>query len=1754
MSANESDDMKARKARECEAREFEKQLKERRDKGDKKIKKFLDGFSSWRSKGKSEDELRSELEKGRKPSEFFLERFPSLFGSWIPERNRAAFLWAVDACLERPYQTGYSRRSMRSSKYSDYIDVIRWILYSFTNDAVVDAELADVLSGAIPQEAKSYLEEHGLNGFCSEQLAFAIDSGDARVKELVRASLNNEEGAPTSNRELFHGVLLSHDRSLHELLGKLLLAARLQEGLRQAICECADEGTLDGFKVILKIIDENNLIRFSSVKRAVGVWTGLGTEDSKDLERISAKTLRLLLTGLEDEKTRKTWLRSKDVMELYMALWTQAVLNQEKALELAEKTLDDKGCTRNQALVCGVFASAVQTDAIRSRLALRAILKFPEDQEILALFAPFLLQERFYEDMGEYAEKGKHSSFLNYFRDEAQARSVLAILRDHSKKLKSAKTKEKVFSDCVFPGYEVRLTQSCLVAKLGYLAVLLDDESEQDLAIESAPLIADGWDRRRVLSALLSRPQRASQFRGLYAALVDRESYTRDAAFEIANKLPTTTLDFSEIEKALRLKTPEIRSNSVTLLMKQDDAGLLASVERLLDDSLETRRRGAYDVVIRIGADEKRQGLKEACAELLRAHEPQEAQERLAWNNALGAVATAKVESESRANLFDSSDVYAPDLAFVADDPEYLAAFMTFYPDSELATNPTATAAELKARRDKETKKNVCPTCEQARKDAKALEKLIKQHKDDPVPNWRTGESGALGYVGIPTRSLWIRREGKDAKSFPLADVWEEWYSELQSPERLARVIALLYADSSSLDDRVDFLCGKGFSIPQRYAQLETMKDVCGYLWGEHCDFDKNLAAALAIAEWFTRTLPEEETIWTSEKNDWSRYKVSYRCAATHPQIHWLLLGLNDFPPKDYERAFVARVAMVNRFTAACQKAWQKRKKKAKDDVYDCVMRSDWRSGLGRVTSEFAPHSELELDFRDYFRAALQGVITESALMEFAFREENRGDAVSVTSSYSFYERWRQGKIAKNDVRGVLAEKIASICNEVERLGGTLGGTRENYTPTTEESLKFADEFYCKLEPEIIGSELRRGDVGAEWSGVISRLQYCSGVERLGAFLGAIGSEPFKEEGWGSSTNRRGNLCHLIKVCVPAPEDDAAAFAAIVKRYNLSEKRLVELSTFNPSWIRFVGEYLKAPGFESATYYFIAHVCNDFDEATTAIISHYATLSAEELASGAFDSAWFRTAYEAVGEKRFAAIYDAAKYIADGARHSRARKYADAALGKLDVEATEAQIRDKRNKDLLAAYAVIPVKDDQDAARRYAFIQEFVKGAKNFGPQRAESERLAGALALTNLATNTGDKDAARLTLRMEAYFAENTAPFFQPRPVADLEVRLKPAPNGGVAIVCTKDGKDLKSVPSRINKDPYIVQLKEAKTELNDQYSRTRLFLETAMTEESALTAQELRGLLDNPNLRPLAETLIFQSGKRFGMACDDGLKDCDGKVVPWKSVKEATVAHPYRLFETKTWGKWRGYIFESKIKQPFKQAFRELYLKTDEELDRRETARYAGCQIQPTKAATLLKKRGWRVDWYDGLGKFDRRHKISATLVAEADWFTPADIEAPTLDGVAFYGVDKIKDVPDVLFSEIMRDVDLAVSVAHAGGVDPEASHSTMEMRAELLRLTLPMFGLSNVKVEERYALVEGKLASYSVHLGSGVVRQEGGGMLNIVAVHSQHRGKIFLPFVDDDPQTAAILTKVLFLAEDSKIQDPSIVEQIKFNNSAR
>jgi hypothetical protein len=69
--------------------------------------------------------------------------------------------------------------------------------------------------------------------------------------------------------------MYSENTELIDLVGKMLVAARLQEGLRQAICERCDGGTMTAFRSNLGVIKDNDLIRFSSVKRAVGTWCGL---------------------------------------------------------------------------------------------------------------------------------------------------------------------------------------------------------------------------------------------------------------------------------------------------------------------------------------------------------------------------------------------------------------------------------------------------------------------------------------------------------------------------------------------------------------------------------------------------------------------------------------------------------------------------------------------------------------------------------------------------------------------------------------------------------------------------------------------------------------------------------------------------------------------------------------------------------------------------------------------------------------------------------------------------------------------------------------------------------------------------------------------------------------------------------------------------------------------------------------------------------------------------------------------------------------------------------------------------------------------------------------------------------------------------------------------------------------------------------------------------------------------------------------
>ena len=121
------------------------------------------------------------------------------------------------------------------------------------------------------------------------------------------------------------------------------------------------------------------------------------------------------------------------------------------------------------------------------------------------------------------------------------------------------------------------------------------------------------------------------------------------------------------------------------------------------------------------------------------------------------------------------------------------------------------------------------------------------------------------------------------------------------------------------------------------------------------------------------------------------------------------------------------------------------------------------------------------------------------------------------------------------------------------------------------------------------------------------------------------------------------------------------------------------------------------------------------------------------------------------------------------------------------------------------------------------------------------------------------------------------------------------------------------------------------------------------------------------------------------------------------------------------------------------------------------------------------------------------------------------------------------------------------MAVSRAYVGGVDPITSLSTIELRKSIVAYTCQLMKLKNVIVEGNFVHITGTYNDYSVHLGSGVVHQKAGSTIHLVPVWSGQRGKVYLLFLDEDPLTAQIVSKVVLFADDVSIKEPAILEQI-------
>lgn len=1670
-----------------------------------------------------------------KPSSFIKRELEWIFPGYIYPRFKEALYYAVDHCNEWTYSTSHYRRSFRARTY--YLERILHVICAFHAELTIDADLADVLSLKLPEKERAYLllsSSQGGLGHCPELIAYELDMRNGKVEEALTDIINGDSEV-TFHRNFIRGIVQSNNESMYRQLGKLLLAARLQEGLRQSICEEMDMGTVSAFRSLLGVVGEQNLIRYSSVKRAVGTWLGLIAPDSGDLDRISDKSIQDIIYVLEDSGHIEEYLATEDSMKIYIALWGIAVYDVQQATKRVIEI--SRSGTRHQLLTAGYFCANLDNTAFEHDLAKKIIREHSGEYDILAVYMTYFMGDW---DRHARRKENRHKLTLErYFTGKQEAESYYQLLQDIYEQIPK---KSLDFSPCIFPWYSASLTKSQLVERMCVTAKILEDNEKLD---ESCKRIAecDISTRSACMAYTLEQPATKVQRSVLTEMLCNKESYTRDKAKEIAKEVVFDEDNYRQMEGMLKYKAADMRETLISLLYRQEDEKLLATIKRLLAEPKEEKRTAGLDLVMQVVQDGSKEKIKQTCMEAVGNLENVTAKEQILVDNILGQSHAGSVSENTTSALYRQEDAYVPQIQKTDFIGKGMEVFLSYFPDSKIINEANGTLKAMASGVGDSLKAMVSGIGASkenggagAKADCMSLHDFFVQHELDEFK----GDGGETCTLGAGMSHF---REWKGDYRYevpPCLALWKEWYEQhVNDPKRLYRMYILLSARDESTEFQqamlpfITHIFGPGYEIPLTLKYQYQLLAIVERLMKDYINETELTYLSAALAYWYITCLPQKKVLLP--------FKGEEVHFITHKQLSHLFCHVNDKAGAFFDERFPLTVAVTN-------KTFAREPKYSQEQRY--IDRYRLRSPYGYLGYAYG-NTFSKPAVRSYLIAACHGIMTQAAMYEYLFRKENLREAVSTISllgsgireqgrsvaGRSHIGRWRLNH-RKNDIRNLLGRDV----NDESEL-----------TAEEQELLDFVAQVYETVITIVLERELRRGDSETEYSGCIGSIARIYGMNYFIMILKALGKDKLERSTYFSSESKKGCLSHLLSVCIPVEGDSAEKLSGMLTGTGITEERLIEAALYSPEWMDIIGGYLQWEGFTSACYYFMAHMNEEFDDVRKAVIAKYTPLSEEELKAGAFDIQWFRSAYDTLGEKRFNLVYDAAKYISDGSKHARARKYADAVLGKWNREEVEQAISEKRNKDLVMAYSLIPIENEADVVGRYLFLQDFLKGSKKFGAQRIASEKLAVETALSNLASSAGFSDVTRLTLQMETKMIDEIRDLFEETVIEEISVRLQVMEDGKPEILCTRNGKTLKSIPAKYKKHEHVVRLSEAKKKLTDQAKRTKIMFEQAMEDETVFTVEEIMGLYQNPTAYPVVKSLLFKWEDRIGFLDSYKLIDYAGKEVSCKAETKMTVAHPFHIYQDGHWSDYQKLLCEKQIAQSFKQVFRELYVKTGEELEMEYSRRYSGHQVQPKKTVACLKTRRWVADVEDGLQKVYYKENIIARIYALADWFTPADIEAPTLEWVEFSDRKtgkrmKIGDIPDVIFSEVMRDVDLAVSVAHAGGVDPETSHSTIEMRAALLTYTLPLFKLTNVAISGSHAVVTGTYGTYTVHLGSGIIHKQGGTMINVLPVHSQHRGRLFLPFADDDPKTAEIMTKVILFAEDKKIKDPMILQQIK------
>ena len=229
----------------------------------------------------------------------------------------------------------------------------------------------------------------------------------------------------------------------------------------------------------------------------------------------------------------------------------------------------------------------------------------------------------------------------------------------------------------------------------------------------------------------------------------------------------------------------------------------------------------------------------------------------------------------------------------------------------------------------------------------------------------------------------------------------------------------------------------------------------------------------------------------------------------------------------------------------------------------------------------------------------------------------------------------------------------------------------------------------------------------------------------------------------------------------------------------------------------------------------------------------------------------------------------------------------------------------------------------------------------------------------------------------METQLVMEHLKYFEPNDIGGYDVSIV-VESGKPSLTYVRNGKPLKSAPAAIKKDEAFLAIKDFCDKLKQQYSRTVSMFERAMEDRDAFTLGELLMLCGNPVIRPIVENLVFVSAEGSfisGVISEEQFSGCNGMSIAVSNDTKLRVAHPFDLYDKKIWADWQRFFFErgekDGVRQPFRQVFRELYVKLPEELDKTRSLLFAGNQISTGRTVGALRARRWIADYENGLQK---------------------------------------------------------------------------------------------------------------------------------------------------------------------------------------